>query len=56
MRIDHYEIWKPINSGGTANVYLAVDLHNGLPVALKKLKNAMTITSNLPSMKMVTTE
>ena len=41
MRIDHYEIWKPINSGGTANVYLAVDLHNGLPVALKKLKNGM---------------
>ena len=41
MRIFHYEIIKPINSGGTANVYLAVDLHNGLPVALKKLKNGM---------------
>ena len=41
MRIDHDEIWKPMNSGGTANVYLAVDLHTGLPVALKKLKNGM---------------
>lgn len=41
MRIRHYEIWKPINSGGTANVYLAIDLHDGKPVALKKLKNGM---------------
>jgi serine/threonine protein kinase len=41
MRIGDYEIWKPINSGGTANVYLAIDLHNGQPVALKKLKNGM---------------
>lgn len=41
MRIFHYEIIKPINSGGTANVYLAVDLHNGLPVAIKKLKNGL---------------
>ncbi len=41
MRIFNYEIIKPINSGGTANVYLAVDLHNGSPVALKKLKNGL---------------
>ena len=41
MRIRHYELWKAINSGGTANVYLAIDLHNGKPVALKKLKNGM---------------
>ena len=41
MRIFNYEIVKPINSGGTANVYLAVDLHNGQLVALKKLKNGL---------------
>lgn len=41
MRIEHYEVVNTINSGGTANVYLAIDLHSGLPVALKKLKNGM---------------
>lgn len=41
MRIFNYEIMKPINSGGTANVYLAVDIHNGQLVALKKLKNGL---------------
>lgn len=41
MRIGDYEIWKPINSGGTARVYLAIDLHNGQPVAVKQLKNGL---------------
>jgi serine/threonine-protein kinase len=38
--IRNYDILKPLNSGGTATVYLAVDVDNGSLVAVKKLKSA----------------
>jgi serine/threonine protein kinase len=40
-RINHIELVEVLNSGGTATVYLGVDLYTGLPVAVKELKASL---------------
>ena len=37
-RINNIELIQPIKAGGTANLFLGVDLFNGFPVAVKELK------------------
>jgi serine/threonine protein kinase len=39
-RINNIQIIQPLNSGGTAEVFLGVDLNTGLPVAVKELKSS----------------
>ncbi len=39
-RINHIQIIQPLNSGGTADIYLGVDLNDGSPVAIKELKSS----------------
>jgi serine/threonine protein kinase len=40
-RINNIELVQVLNTGGTANVYLGVDLFTGMPVAVKELKANM---------------
>jgi serine/threonine protein kinase len=40
-QINNIELVQVLNSGGTATVYLGVDLHTGEPVAVKELKANM---------------
>lgn len=40
-QINNIELIQVLNSGGTATVYLGVDLYTGLPVAVKELKANM---------------
>ena len=40
-QINNIELVQQLNSGGTATVYLGVDLHTGMPVAVKELKANM---------------
>lgn len=40
-QINNIELVQVLNSGGTATVYLGIDLYTGLPVAVKELKANM---------------
>jgi serine/threonine-protein kinase len=40
-QINNIELIQVLNSGGTATVYLGIDLYTGLPVAVKELKANM---------------
>lgn len=40
-QINNIELVQVLNSGGTATVYLGVDLFTGEPVAVKELKASM---------------
>ena len=40
-QINNIELVQVLNSGGTATVYLGIDLFTGLPVAVKELKANM---------------
>jgi serine/threonine protein kinase len=39
-KINNIQIIQPLNSGGTAEVYLGIDLNTGMPVAVKELKSS----------------
>jgi serine/threonine protein kinase len=39
-KINNIQIIQPLNSGGTAHVYLGVDVYTGEPVAIKELKHS----------------
>jgi eukaryotic-like serine/threonine-protein kinase len=39
-KINNIQIIQPLNSGGTAHVYLGVDVYTGAPVAVKELKTS----------------
>jgi len=40
-KINNIELIQVLNTGGTSNVYLGVDMYTGLPVAVKELKANM---------------